>query len=316
MKKLLVMILALSLLAGAGCGARDPVPQPTGHFDIDHSARIILGETEGASELITFTGVSAAFADRLNSAYPTELKLDAVLAHPADADPTLTTFVRYDIISGTVERKDPEGEWEELGDLEFYTNRQLGRQSPSLSLSSGFPSLYCNFPISVAGEYRISLDFLYGGTQANDDPEIYSVSTTLTVTASEKQFDLLSTEGAFVLNGNVMLLFRANDGQIPYQDLSATRLEKYVRGEWVEREGMVGLLQDPGNIGRDDYISPSGFAATHPFTDEDIDGLFCGAAALHPDDKTASWRLTLEFAENADGSGERYVVQVPISFAS
>ena len=192
------------------------------------------------------------------------------------------------------------------------------------------------FPLHRPGAHSITYNF-----RNADDGSLYTITHTLTIPEpSGSKFDLLSPDievlyhrediehnGATILNYGdsyaatlrIAAVCRSNDGTMPYQDLLATRLEKSVDGRWVDAPprpgGYSAVTALTDDEAENSFISPAGYYVDDPITGEAVTNVFCGTAGVYLDDAGAMYRLTMEFCENPDGSGERWVLTFNIAAA-
>ncbi len=181
-----------------------------------------------------------------------------------------------------------------------------------MSFGAGEHTVRVRFPVSEPGRYRLTLRF------GEDSGEECTASGTVVIPeASERDFDLISvdltpysgTDAESEGHVRAAAICRSNVGSLPYQDLQNVRLERLSGGTWVDASSAVKYLVDMTQS--NPYVSPVAYNVTDPATGKTADDIFCGVAefAAAPDTR---YRLTLEFCENADGSGERYVLRFEI----
>lgn len=177
---------------------------------------------------------------------------------------------------------------------------------------AGEHTVRVRFPIFEPGRYRLTLRF------GEDSGEECTASGTVVIPeASERDFDLVSvdltpysgTDAESEGHVRAAAICRSNTGSLPYQDLQNVRLERLSGGTWVDASSAVKYLVDMTQA--NPYVSPVAYNVTDPATGRAAEDVFCGIAefAAAPDTR---YRLTLEFCENADGSGERYVLRFEI----
>lgn len=88
---------------------------------------------------------------------------------------------------------------------------------------------------------------------------------------------------------------RPNDGGTLYADIENSKLEKNILGVWVEASPRTGKNSAIDGVMMTDAA----------------DGTQRGVVVqMHTDDYYATYRLTLVFTENKDGSGERYTLRL------
>ena len=175
------------------------------------------------------------------------------------------------------------------------------------------------FPLHASGTHNLVYTF-----HGLLDGSTHTVSHTLTIPEpTESKFDFLSpdiTEGStrIIPLGEDATIFRiaalcrTNDGTQPYQDLLATRLEKNVNGHWVDAPAVPGGYSAVTALSDEDaenpFYSPAGYYVPDPLTGELVTNIFCGTSEIYLDDVNSVYRLTMEFCENPDGSGERWTL--------
>ncbi len=177
---------------------------------------------------------------------------------------------------------------------------------------AGEHTVHVRFPVSEPGRYRLTLRF---GDYSGE--ECAASGTVVIPEASERDFDLVSvdltpysgTDAESAGHIRAAAICRSNVGSLPYQDLQNVRLERLSGETWVDASSAVKYLVDMTQS--NPYVSPVAYRVTDPATWKAADDIFCGIAefAAAPDTR---YRLTLEFCENADGSGERYVLRFEI----
>lgn len=232
---------------------------------------------------------------------------------------------------GIVEKRGENGEWTTAAPLKPEIGEHV-IENPSIRIvPADAASATLAFPLHEPGEYRFTYylrKFSYDGLSYSTGEELYTVSHTYTVPEpTDSKFDLILPDFYLPFGGSqsgtrqdvrLAVLIRSNDGTIPYQDLSATRLEHFSGGEWTEvrddrRTPVVTRQYDTEAENPD--ISSAKYVTVHPFTGEEVENLFCGTAEFYIPDTRLRYRLTIEFVENADGSGERYPLQLDLDFS-
>ncbi len=298
------------------------------------------GDTDAllATEILP-TVSDGVYSDYMKGAYGEQNPADGLTLHvrlAAVGDDTvlLTSSVGDDTPFpdepfGYIERLGEDGGWAKLGAIEYiYSNAltylsSVVSEPTALKLSSGLAvEVGIRFPLHEPGTYRITYYYRAaeydGGYMGWTYSEPRSISHTVTVPeASGRKFDLISADigaheitddGSFVLY--IGALCRSNDGAVPYQDLLATRLEVYSAGRWAPApsdgySAVTGLRDEESE---NPFYSPSAYYTEDPFTGEDVTNVICGTAEVTLSDPSARYRLTMEFCENPDGSGERWIL--------
>ena len=208
----------------------------------------------------------------------------------------LTAAEAHVPLSVTTEKRESDGSWSFIEEHTYTT----------LPNDEFFFLIY--FPIHEPGTYR----FTY--TSAVNPSR--TMSHTITIPEeTDRRFDFVSLDR---FTTHVAVMLRANYGELPYQDLQATKLEKKVSGSWVDVSSVrrpdgsdtVKILVDMSQS--NPYISPTAYSVEHPFTHKPVDNVFCGTADVYLDDEDAEYRLTLIFCEKENGSGERWALTIPL----
>ncbi len=178
--------------------------------------------------------------------------------------------------------------------------------------SAGEHTVRVRFPLAEPGRYRLTLRF-----GEDRGAECAASGIVVIPEESERDFDLISVDltpysGADAESEEhvrAAAICRSNAGSLPYQDLQNVHLERLSGETWVDASSAVQYLVDMTQS--NPYISPVAYNVTDPATGKPAGDLFCGVAefAAAPDTR---YRLTLEFCENEDGSGERYVLRFEI----
>lgn len=302
------------------------------------------GDTDAllATEILP-NASDGVYSDYMKSEYVTQnpangLMLHVRLAAVGSMNILLSSSVRDDTPFpdepfGYIERLGEDGGWTKLSPIEYDYSNALTYLSSSISEQTALriaPGLAVEvgirFPLHEPGTYRITYYYraaeYFGGYMGWTYSEPRSISHTVTVPeASGKKFDLVSADisaneiaydGSFVLR--IGALCRTNDGTLPYQDLLATRLEIYSSGRWAPApsdgySAVTGLRDEESE---NPFYSPSAYYTEDPFTGEDVTNVICGTAEVRLADPSARYRLTMEFCENPDGSGERWILTLYI----
>ncbi len=302
------------------------------------------GDTDALVATEILPNVSdGVYSDYIQSPYVEQdsangLTLHVRLASVGDDSVLLTSTVGDDVPFpdepfGYIERLGEDGGWTKLSPIEYiYSNAltylsSVVAEPTALRLTSGLAvEVGIRFPLHEPGTYRITYYYRVaeynGGYMGWTYSEPRSISHTVTVPEpSGKKFDLISADiGAHEItdDGSVVLrigaLCRTNDGTLPYQDLLATRLEIYSSGRWAPApsdgySAVTGLRDEESE---NPFYSPAAYYTEDPFTGEDVTNVICGTAEVRLADPSARYRLTMEFCENPDGSGERWILTLYI----
>lgn len=209
-----------------------------------------------------------------------------------------------------------DGEWVWYDRMwEIAARQQPGGIPPYLSTSVGYTMSF-NFPYNDPGTYRMTHYFRESVSELSyhytTGDELYSISHTYTVPEpSDKRFDLLSVaaytyyDSADTHIPHIYMLIRVNEGERIYLDRACGRIEKLVDGNWVD-------------ITRPEYLDDDDSRRRYHGHYREGDGSDVFETWFDYfviDDLSADYRITLEFVENEDGSGERYTLQFRMNFS-
>lgn len=213
-----------------------------------------------------------------------------------------------------------DGEWVDIdGFGSGLYSAQLAAGSPGYGLilpERAIINLRLGSSVLEPGLYRITHYFREDVSHEQYDyetgPTLYTVTHTVEVPEpSGKPIDLYGVMLSKTPNpvtgdkyGRVAMDFNFGEKEI-YWDRARMTLEKQVGAEWVEVEDVSEELPSvklrvPEDAPADDRYA---FAPNHMF------------AYPYIDDPFAVYRLTLEFVENEDGSGERYTLALNLRFS-
>lgn len=347
-QKILAWIAAIAIVAAVSAAFLRPVDI---NPDFGHVARvytphdeIALGDLEGDVDLL-----------RLRSGAPSYYGLVQNLEVELEATRDIAFTRRHyengvrisggdNDFAGSVERWE-NGEWVYYSDMYITLMVQaIVKPEPSTILTLGAGEVFflpVSFDLTQPGHYRLTYYFRElladNGETYNSNlttgEELYSVSHTVTIPEpSDKPFDLAAvhidelystfwhvTTVSFAIRSNLAAEnYEHNDVPVwkydhdyiggLYLDSAATRLEKRVGLVWTEAPARPGQASAV-----DDLLSED---SEHRYVDAmNFDtAMFTSYVRFYaPDD--AVYRLTLEFAENADGSGERYVLTIDLDLS-
>ena len=203
------------------------------------------------------------------------------------------------------------GEWVEYDGLAVsYASLLMFGEPPYTGLWPG-ESLrnLSGIPVSVPGTYRVTLYFRESETmeyyEYTTGDELYHITFTLTVPeATEKPFDVISaymgSRPEYIVGMNVVL--RKNDGTGICLDRAKTTLEMLKDGKWQDVSDRVFRSEETAS-GR--YIGDL-------WTNENK--YFCQVRFFEEIEPEYPHRLTLEFCENEDGTGERFFLTLNLRF--
>ncbi len=207
-----------------------------------------------------------------------------------------------------------DGEWVEYGELGVeYAHPLLYEKPPYARMSVGefqWEYLY-GIPVSVPGTYRVTLYFRESETmeyyEYTTGDELYHITFTLTVPeATEKPFDVISaymgSRPEYIVGMNVVL--RKNDGTDIWLDRARITLEMLKDGEWQDVSDRVQRLEETSDYR---YATGDLFSEGNTYTFQ-VPFLYGTIEPEYPH------RLTLEFCENDDGTGERFFLTLNLRF--
>ena len=209
-----------------------------------------------------------------------------------------------------------DGEWVEYNDelaVEYMSLLMFG-EPPYIGMGAREMvwDLF-GIPVSVPGTYRCTLYFRESETMEyyhyTTGDELYHITFTLTVPeATEKRFDVISTCLLYDPSNVAAMDFvlRSNDGTGICLDSAKGTLEMLKDGEWQDVSDCVYRYEETAfnrYIG-DLWTSGNKYFCQVLFERE----------ARETMETEYPYRLTLEFCENDDGTGERFFLTVNLQF--
>ena len=209
-----------------------------------------------------------------------------------------------------------DGEWVEYNDelaVDFTSLLMFG-EPPYAGMGAG-ESVWTLFgiPVSDPGTYRCTLYFRESEAmeyyEYTTGDELYHITFTLTVPeATEKRFDVISTCLLYDPSNVAAMDFvlRSNDGTGICLDRAKATLEMQKDGEWQDVSDLVFRTEETAGSRYVSDVWTSG------------NKYFCQVLFEREAHKTMEteypYRLTLEFCENDDGTGERFFLTVNLQF--
>ena len=312
MLKILVLCLALMMLAACtGHGGDDVGDFGNSDKTFPAANRISISDCSGDTDFIEATSCyfTTLYGEpQLGVCFSGEH--DAAVTVKVYEDGTQTSPGVWSDDAVTMERLE-DGEWVDLQSIRPYKLATVGGEPSYVVLPGGGGHLLLPFPTHESGTYRLTYKMRENTGSYSTGDTLYSISHTVTIPeATGSRFDIVSVD--YIDQGGVYVAIRPNmDDAALYLDRARGTIEKKSDGGGYTdiTDSDIGSSM---SLLREDDVSRYYETSAEPRR-YGYDDLFMLRQPLALED-AGEYRLTLFFAQNPDGSGERYTLRLNLKF--
>lgn len=214
---------------------------------------------------------------------------------------------------GLIEKK-RDGEWEFYSDVVYGGSTTAVPQKIPFRVESGEYSLPVCIPWYDPGEYRIT--YFFREFTENEDgrfstgEQLFQVSHTVEIPEPDgNDIDIIAASvGTLGTDHSVVLGVTTQLDEMPWLYCGEADLCEWDGNGWTQNSAVSAHFAFPREYIRQNYIYPM-LGVEEPEKYATVPYVICDGV-----DREGSYRLTLRFSENEDGSGEQYTLTLYVRF--